>query len=93
MTARRIRNDVEKAVALSAGSPATNVTSLWIVTPSNRVARSVRRKLCKLGTPEQRPWICAFVAGRAMQEIAGDFPLFSGALREGKERWQRNGTP
>ena len=70
MSSKRVAGDLLKALDLGA-------SWLWIVTPTQRVARSVRRRLRKMGIVENEPWLCVLPLGQAIESVRHYLPLFS----------------
>ena len=77
MSSQRVAEDLQKALDLGA-------TWLWIVAPSPRVARSVRRRLQRIGAGENEPWLCVLTLGQAIERVRKYFPLFFIPKDEGK---------
>ncbi len=72
LSVKRVGRDLEKAVAVGADE-------LWIVVPTVRLVRSVRRKLATL--PAAPIWLDVFVLtqGQALQRVTNCLSLITGA--------------
>lgn len=73
LTARRIPNDLRKAMELE-------VDELWIVVPQSRTARSLRSALDRQRIRHGRRGLFVFTLGQAVQRLTKCFALFSASL-------------
>jgi len=71
LSAKRIANDLNKAMAL-------NATALWIVVPNVQVKRAVKRQLNRLHL-RSSAGIFVLTLGQAIDRVRNCFPLISGS--------------
>ncbi len=71
-SAKRIEGDLDKAQAIGS-------QELWIVTPTARIAESVRRKLDRLYVPVNRDGLFVLTQGAATERVMNKLPHFAGS--------------
>lgn len=78
MSPRRIAGDIAKAAVLGADA-------LWVIVPTSRVARAVRRQLLRIENRAAPPAISILTLGQARQRVRTCFSLNSAANAGGKK--------
>lgn len=72
LTPKRIQADIKKALALRADE-------LWIVVPTQRVVRAIRRKLAKISIATSGLDLFVLTQGQALSRVTNCLSLFAGS--------------